>query len=53
MARWSLYTGEQIALSLQQHQAGIPVHGIIRKHGISQQTLYRRRPKYGGLSPSE
>jgi putative transposase len=53
MARKTRYTEEQIALALQQHQAGIPVHEIIRKYGISQQTFYRWRSKSGGLSPSE
>ncbi|MFQ5601536.1 MAG: IS3 family transposase [Candidatus Krumholzibacteriia bacterium] len=53
MARKTRYTSEQIALALQQHQAGIPLHEIIRKYGISQQTFYRWRHKYGGLAPSE
>ena len=53
MARRSRYTEEQVALALQQHQAGIDVTEICRKYGISQQTFYRWRSKYGGLSPSE
>jgi putative transposase len=53
MARKKRYTEEQIALALQQHQAGIAMHEIVRKYGISQQTVYRWRSKYGGLAPSE
>jgi len=53
MARKTRYTTEQIALALQQHQAGIPMLEIIRKYGISQQTFYRWKSKYGGLGPSE
>jgi len=53
MARKTRYTTEQIALALQQHQAGIPTHEIIRKYGISQQTFYRWRSRYGGLGRSE
>jgi putative transposase len=53
MARKPRYTEEQIALALQQHHAGIPLHEIVRKYGISQQTIYRWRNKYGELSPNE
>ena len=53
MARKTRYTTEQIALALQQRQAGIPLHEIIRKYGVSQQTFYRWKSKYGGLGPSE
>jgi len=42
-ARKSRQTEEQVAPALQQHQAGIPVHEIIRKYGISQEAFYRRR----------
>ena len=49
MARKARYTQEQIALALQQHEAGIPVAEIVRKYGISQQTFYRWRKQYGGM----
>ncbi len=53
MARKTRYTTEQIALALQQHQGGIPMHEIIRKYGVSQQTFYRWKSKYGGPRGSD
>jgi len=51
--RKSKYTAEQIAYCVTQAQVGIPVSELCRKYGISEQTFYRRRAKYGGLTPSE
>jgi putative transposase len=38
---------------LKQAEAGVPVQDLIRKYGISEQTFYRWRKKYGGLGASE
>ena len=38
---------------LKQAEAGVPVQDLIRKYGISEQTFYRWRKKYGGLEASE
>jgi putative transposase len=38
---------------LKEHQAGLPVAEICRRHGISDATFYTWRSKYGGLEVSE
>lgn len=49
----SKFTDSQIAFILHQAEEGTPVDEVCRKAGISQQTYYRWRKKYGGLMPSE
>ncbi len=51
--RKSKYTEEQIAFALRQAETGTPVGEIIRKLGITEQTFYRWKKRYGGLGPSE
>jgi putative transposase len=51
--RKSKFTSEQIAYCLTQAQAGVPIPELCRKYGISQQTLYRWKSRYGDLTPSE
>lgn len=51
--RTSKFTTEQIAFALKQAELGTPVSEICRKMGISDQTYYRWKQKYGGLGPSE
>ena len=40
-------------MALRQGEVGTPVAEIIRKLGISEQTYYRWKRKYGGLGVSE
>lgn len=47
------FTDSQIAFILRQAEEGTPVAEVCRKSGISEQTYYRWRKKYGGLMPSE
>ena len=47
------YTEEQIAFALRQHEAGTSVPDIIRKLGVSEQTFYRWKKKYGELGVAE
>ena len=47
------YTEEQIAFALRQHETGTPVPEIVRKMGISEQTFYRWKKKFGGLGVAE
>jgi putative transposase len=47
--RRSRYTEEQIVSILKQHEAGLGTEELCRRHGISQQTFYRWKAKYGGL----
>ncbi len=49
----SKYTEEQIAFALKQAELGTPVKEVIRKLGITEQTYYRWKKKYGGLGLSE
>lgn len=49
----SKFSDQQIAFILRQAEEGTPVEEVCRKAGISVQTYYRWRKKYGGLMPSE
>ncbi len=51
--RKSKFTDEQIAYALHQAEAGTSPSEICRKLGISEQTFYRWKKKYGGLGVSE
>lgn len=47
------YTQEQIIGILKAHEAGAKVADLIRKHGISEQSFYRWKSKYGGMEVSD
>ncbi len=49
----SRFTEQQIVYVIKQVEAGVPITELCRKYGISQQTFYRWRRKYGGLAPRE
>ena len=49
----SRFTGQQIAVARQQTEQGTQVGEVTRKMGISEQTFYRWKKKFGGLMPSE
>jgi len=49
----SKFNESQIAFILRQAEEGTSVEENCRKAGISQQTYYRWRKKYGGLMPSK
>ena len=51
--RKSRYTEEQIVGVLREHERGAATDELCRRHGVSQQTLYRWKAKYGGLGVSE
>jgi putative transposase len=51
--RKTKFTEEQIAFALRQAELGTPAAEVIRKMGISDQTFYRWKRKYGGLGSSE
>lgn len=47
------FSEEQIIGILKESEAGRENREICRKHGITEQTFYRWRSKYGGMSVSE
>ena len=47
------FSEEQVAFALRQAETGISVQEVVRKMGISEQTFYRWKKKYGGLGISE
>jgi putative transposase len=51
--RKSRYTEEQIVGILKESEGGQATPELCRKHGVSQQTFYRWKAKYGGLEVSE
>jgi putative transposase len=49
----SRYKEEQIIAVLKEVDAGAKVHDVIRRLGISEQTYYRWKAKYGGMEVSD
>lgn len=47
------YSEEQIVYALRQAESGTKVVEICRKMGVTEQTFYTWRRKYGGLGVSE
>lgn len=47
------FSDEQIINILKEQEAGFPVKEIIRRHGISEQTFYRWKSKFGGMEVSD
>ena len=51
--RKSRFTEVQIVQVLHEWDAGAKVADLIRRHGVTEQTLYRWKQKYGGLHGTE
>ncbi len=49
----SKYSEEQIIGILKEAEAGIAVSELCRKYGISDQTYYNWKAKYGGMTVSD
>jgi putative transposase len=47
------FTEEQIAYALRQAEGGTPIAEVCRKLGVSEQTFYRWKRKYGGMGVAE
>ena len=47
------YSDEQIISILKEHEAGVKVQDLVRKHGVCEQSIYRWRAKYGGMEVSD
>ena len=49
----SKFSDEQILAIVKEGEAGRKVADLCRAHGITEQTYYRWKSKYGGLEVSE
>ncbi len=51
--RTSRFSVEQISQVLRRAEAGVPVAELCRELGLSEQTFYRWKKKYGGMGTPE
>ena len=51
--RTSKFTPEQMVQILRQGDGGVPVVELCRQHGISEQTYYRWKKRFGDLGTAE
>src|SRR5215472_3489292 len=49
----SRFTEEQIIGILMEHEAGVSVADLCRKHGVSDASIYKWKAKFGGMEVSE
>ena len=49
----SRLTEEQIIRILKEHETGVSVADLCRKHGVSDATVYKWKAKFGGMDVSE
>ena len=47
------FTEEQIIGVLKEHEAGVSVADLCRKHGVSDASIYKWKAKFGGMDVSE
>jgi putative transposase len=49
----SRFSEEQIIVILKEHEAGVSVADLCRKHGGSDASIYKWKAKFGGMEVSE
>jgi putative transposase len=47
------FSEEQIIGILKEHEAGVAVSELCRKHGVSDASIYKWKAKFGGMDVSE
>ena len=47
------FTDEQVIRILQEAETGLSVADVCRKHNCSEQSFYRWKAKYGGMTASD
>ncbi|KPF71506.1 transposase [Bosea sp. AAP35] len=47
------FSEEQIISILKEHEAGVTVSDLCRKHGVSDASIYKWKAKFGGMDVSE
>lgn len=47
------FTEEQIIGILKENEAGVRVQDLVRRHGVSMQTIYRWKSRFGGMDVSD
>lgn len=53
MSKGKRYSEDQIIKVIQEIEAGASMASVARTYGISDQTIYRWREKYAGMTKSE
>ena len=53
MAKGKHYTEDEILKVLKEIEGGATIASVARAHGITDQTIYRWRERYGGMQSSE
>lgn len=51
--RKSRFSEEQIAYALRQVESGVPATEVCRKMGVSEQTFYLWKRRFGGMGTAE
>lgn len=47
------FTVEQIIGILKEHEAGVPVADLCRQHGVSDDSIYKWKARFGGMDVFE
>lgn len=51
--RESRFTEQQIIPMIREHDAGVSMADLCRRHGLSEATFYKYKAKFGGMTVSD